>query len=79
MKLAAAQVPPEFRRAKLVDEIDVEFAIAIHVGHSQTVPVIINDGLQIATTVIDNFVIKSDPGHREFVRELEAVKGGILL
>src|SRR5690349_16204317 len=73
-KLAMAKVAPKLIAAKLVDKIDVEQTITVHVGDRQTRAVIVMDRLVVLCGVIDDMVFETDAAFLVMVRELKVVK-----
>src|SRR5207247_1759009 len=74
LKLAVAKVAPELISSKLVDEINVEQTVAIHVGHRHSGAMIVMNGLVIFPRVIDGAIFKADAALLVLIGELKVVK-----
>src|SRR5262245_29786659 len=60
LKLTAAQIPPELAGPKLIDEIEIEPAVPVHVGDRQPIAVIIMNGFVVSGSVIDRMMLKTN-------------------
>jgi hypothetical protein len=77
-ELALAEVLPELVVAELSDEVEVEQAVAVHVGHGEAVAVVVVDHLVLAPAVVHGFVAEGDAALGQAVGELEVVEDGEL-
>ncbi len=79
LELAAAQVLPQLVVAELGEEVEVEQAVAVHVGHQQAVAVVVVDRLVGLAGVVDDLVLEGDAalglavGVAEVVEDLPAL------
>ena len=71
---AVPDVLPELVAAELVDEVDVDETVAVHVGRGDPVAVVVVDGLVEQARVVHDPVQKRDAALLLPVREPEAVK-----
>ena len=71
---AAAEVSPELVAAHLVDEVDVQPAVRVDVGHRQTVAVIVVNRFVGLAGVGDDAVLERDAAFDEAVGEPEIVE-----
>ena len=74
LKLAAAEIFPEFVAADLVDEIDVGQAVTVDVGDRETVAVVVVHGLVCLAGVVDEPMFERDAAVGEPIRELKVVE-----
>ena len=75
-KLAAAEILPELVATDLADEVDVEEAVAVDVGHRDPGPVIVVRRLVGLPGVVHDAVLECDAALGQAIRELEIVEGG---
>ena len=70
---AAAEVLPELAAADLVDEIEVDQAVAVDIGRGDAVAVIVVDRLVVQPRIVDDVVDEGDPALLDAIGELEVV------
>ena len=73
---AVSKVLPQLAGAELADEIDVDPAVAVHVGHRDPVAVVIVGGLVGLAGIVDDVVYERDAALRQAVGEGEVVERG---
>ena len=74
LESAAPGIPPELVAADLVDEVDVEQAVAIDVRNRHAVSMIVVRRLVRLSRVVDDPVLERDAALGQPVRELEIVE-----
>ncbi len=85
LEAAAAQIAPELVAAELADEIEVESAVAVDVGHRDAVAVVVVVRLVALRRVGGDLVLEGDPAlrlpvaQRELVKDLELAERAELL
>ena len=70
---AAAEILPELVAADLIDEVDVEQAVAVDVGDGDAVAVIVVHRLVVHAGVVDDAVDERDAAFLDAIGELEIV------
>ncbi len=73
---AAAEVAPELAAADLIDEVDVESSVTIHVGNRHAGAVVVVHGLVRAPGVLDEAVAERDAAVLDPIGEAEVAEGG---
>src|SRR5262245_32419382 len=74
LKPAAAQIPPKLVAPDLIDEIDIEPPISVHVRYGHPGAVIIMNGLVILGRIVHRVLFKADAAFLATIRELEVMK-----
>jgi hypothetical protein len=77
-KTATAHVAPKLVATKLVHEINVVQAVASHVGHRDSIAVVIMISLIVFLGIIDNGILEGDSTFRQPVNKPEVVIGLVL-
>src|SRR6266404_5092554 len=73
-ELPAPQIPPKLIAPKLIDEINVEPAVAVHISNGHAIAMIVMGGFVVLGPVIHGVVFKTDATLVVLVGELEIVK-----
>src|SRR5437016_10183658 len=73
-KLPVPQIAPKLVAPKLIDEINVEPSIAIHIGNGQAIAMIVMDGLVVFGRVIHRVMFKGYAALLVLIGKLEIVK-----
>src|SRR5712692_4976838 len=73
-ELAVAEVPPELVAAELVDEVNVEQAVAVDIGHRDAVSVVVVVRLVVLAGVVGDAVKKGDSAFGLAIRKVEVME-----
>jgi hypothetical protein len=73
-KFSAAEVSPQLIAADLTDEINVREPVAVDIGNSEAVAMIVVSRLVRLAGVVDNAVLERDAAPGQSIGELEVVK-----